>query len=134
MTVSHTVIMSSPFSQSRSSLLGLSPKCLQLVRMWSRSHVAVPHSVCSPGSPTGVSLLGWRHVPSALGWPSVMYPTAVCDHSGVVLLGGCHRLLSVPSHCSCHFATPASAGLHRRGWDVKMKLLRECRRLFTGWW
>ena len=31
--------------------------------------------------------------------------------------------------------TRASAGLdtlHRRGWEVKTKLLRECRRLFTG--
>ena len=44
------------------------------------------------------------------------------------------RLLSVASHCYCHFATRAFAGLHRRGWDVEMKLFREHRRLFTGWW
>ena len=44
------------------------------------------------------------------------------------------RLLSVCSHCSCHFAIRASAGVHRRGWEVETKLFRECRRLFTGWW
>ena len=44
------------------------------------------------------------------------------------------RLLSVCSHCSCHFAIRASAGLHGRGWEVETKLFREGRRLFTGWW
>ena len=44
------------------------------------------------------------------------------------------RSLSVCSHCSCHFAIRASAGLHRRGWEVETKLFRECRRLLTGWW
>ena len=28
----------------------------------------------------------------------------------------------------------ASAGLHRRGWEAETKLLRECKRLFAGWW
>ena len=44
------------------------------------------------------------------------------------------RLLWVASHWFCHFVTRASAGLHRRGWEVETKLLRECKRLFTGWW
>ena len=77
-------------------------------------------------------------VPSALGWPSAaIQATAACDH-GVVLFGWMlylFRLLSVCSHCSCHIEARASAGLHRRGWDVEMNLFRECRRLFTGcWW
>ena len=63
-------------------------------------------------------------------------------HGSVSPLGRCYfgwmsyffRLLWVASNCSCHFATRASAGLHRRGWEVETKLLRECRRLFTGWW
>ena len=42
-----------------------------------------------PGSPTDVSLSGWRPVLGALGWPSAMLAMAACDHSGVVLLGGC---------------------------------------------
>ena len=45
---------------------------------------------------TDVSLPGWQPVPSALGWPSAMYATAVCHHSGVVLLDGCH----ISSGCS----------------------------------
>ena len=55
------------------------------------SHVAAPnmYSFCCPGSPRVVSLPWWRPVPSALGWPSAMYATAACDHSGVVVLGGC---------------------------------------------
>ena len=81
------------FISAMSSMLGLSPKCVQLVVIWFRSHVAAPHigaySFCSPGSPTDVSLPGWRPVPSALGWPSAMYATAACDNPGVVLLGGC---------------------------------------------
>ena len=44
------------------------------------------------------------------------------------------RLLSVCSHCTCHFATRAPAGLDRRGWEVEMKVFREFRRLLTGWW
>ena len=79
-----------------------------------------------PVSPTDVSLPGWQPVPSALGWPFAMYAMAVCDHSGVVLLGGCCisvKLLSVASHCSCHLATRASVVFHRRGWDAVMKLL-----------
>ena len=47
------------------------------------------YSFCSPGSPTEVSLPGWRPVLSALGWPSAMHATEVCDYSGVVLLVGC---------------------------------------------
>ena len=62
-------------------------------------------------------------------------PCSVCP------LGSCSfgwtsyvfRLLWVASHCSCHFATHASVGLHRRGWEVETKLLRACRRPFTGW-
>ena len=30
--------------------------------------------------------------------------------------------------------TSWAADLPRRGWDVEVKLLRDCRRLFTGWW
>ena len=72
-----------PSISAMSSLLGLSPKCVQLVIMWPRSHVTAPHiQFFSPGSPTGVSLPGWLPVPSALGLPS--------DHSGAVLLGRCH--------------------------------------------
>ena len=53
--------------------------------------MAAPHiySFCCPGSPTDVSLPGWPPVPSALGWPSAIHAAAACDHSGVVLLGGC---------------------------------------------
>ena len=47
----------------------------------------------SPGSPTDALLPGWQPVPSTLGWPSAMYATAVCDHSGVVPLGGRHTSL-----------------------------------------
>ena len=54
--------------------------------MWLRR----TYSVCSHGSPTDVSLPGWQPVPGALGWPSAMFATAVCHHSGVVLLDGCH--------------------------------------------
>ena len=54
-------------------------------RMWLRR----TYRFCSPGSPTDVSLPGWRPVPSALGWRSAMDATAACDHSGVVRLGGC---------------------------------------------
>ena len=32
---------------------------------------------------------GWQPVPSALGWSSALHATAACDHSGVVILGGC---------------------------------------------
>ena len=82
-----------------SSLLGISPKCVQLVMIWFRSHVAAPHiglQCLFSGSPTDVSLPGWQPLPSALGWPSAMYATAVCHHSGVVLLDGCH----ISSGCS----------------------------------
>ena len=44
------------------------------------------------------------------------------------------RLLWVASHLFCHFLIRASAGLHRRGWEVETKLLRECKQLFIGWW
>ena len=50
---------------------------------------------------TNVSLPGWRPVPSALGWRSAKYPTAACDHSGVVLMGGsdgCCISLKAPLH------------------------------------
>ena len=49
-----------PSISAMSSLLGISPKCVQLVMIWFRSHVAAPHmySVCSHGSPTDVSLPG----------------------------------------------------------------------------
>ena len=87
MALSHRTYPS--FISAMSSRLGLSPKCVQLVMMWFRSHVAAPHmySFCCPGSPTDVSLPGWQPVPSALGWMSAMHATAACDHSGVVLLG-----------------------------------------------
>ena len=46
-----------PSISAMSSLLGISPKCVQLVMIWFRSYVAAPHmySVCSHGSPTDVS-------------------------------------------------------------------------------
>ena len=76
-----------------SYMFGLSPKCWQFVimlcgrdHMWPRR----THRFRSPGSPTDDSLPGWQPVLSALGWPSTMYATAVCDHSGVVPLGGRH--------------------------------------------
>ena len=80
-----------PFISAMSSTPGLSPKCVQLVMIWFRSHVAAPHiySFRSHDIPTDVSLPGWRPVPSALGWPSAMHATAACDLRGVVLLGGC---------------------------------------------
>ena len=34
-----------PSISAMSSLLGISPKCVQLVMIWFRSHVAVPHIV-----------------------------------------------------------------------------------------
>ena len=42
---------------------------------------------CCPGSPTDVSLPGGRL--------SAMHATAACDHSGVVLLGGCRISLGM---------------------------------------
>ena len=42
-----------------------------------------------PVAPQNVSLPRWRSVPNALGWPSAMHATVACDHSGVILLGGC---------------------------------------------
>ena len=74
-----------PYIFTMSSLFGLSPECPQLVIKWpSRTY-----SFCSPGCSTDVSL------PSALGWPSAMYATAACDHSEVVLLGGCRISLGL---------------------------------------
>ena len=49
--------------------------------------MAAPHTQFSLSD---ASLPGWQPVPSAHGWPSAMYVTAVCDHSGVVPLGGRH--------------------------------------------
>ena len=43
------------------------------------------------------------------------------------------RLMSNASHCSCHCSTRASAGLHSRGLGGDVKLLRESRRLLTGY-
>ena len=93
MALSHRTYPS--FISAMSSKLCLSPKCVQLVmvygsgRMWLRR----TYSFCCPGNPTDVSLPpslpGWQPVPSALGWMSAMHATAACDHSGVVLLGGC---------------------------------------------
>ena len=62
------------------------PNVVEIACPWLRR----TYSSCSPGSPTDVLLPGWRlsrpdHVPTAVGWPSAMYPTAVCHHSGVVL-------------------------------------------------
>ena len=72
------------------------------------------HSVgCPPCTPRQHVTLGSR----SFGWMLYLF-----------------RLLSVCSHCSCHFAIRSSAGLHRRGWEVEMKLFRECRRLFNVWW
>ena len=63
-------------------------------------------------------------------------------HGRVWPLGSCSfgwtsyffRLLWVASYCSYHFVTCASACVHRRSWEFEAKLLRECRRPFTGWW
>ena len=41
MALSHRTYPS--FISAMSSTLGLSPKCVQLVMMWFRSHVAAPH-------------------------------------------------------------------------------------------
>ena len=93
----------------------------------------------SHGSPTDVSLPGWQR-------PACPERTRLAvrhvRHGSVSPLGSCSfgwmsyffRLLWVASHWFCHFVTRASAGLHRRGWEVEMKLLRERKRLFTGWW
>ena len=35
-----------PSISAMSSLLGVSPKCVQLVTIWFRSHVAAPHIQC----------------------------------------------------------------------------------------
>ena len=35
-----------PSISAMSSLLGISPKCVQLVMIWFRSHVAAPHIQC----------------------------------------------------------------------------------------
>ena len=93
-----------------SSLFGLSPKCRQFFIMWPRSHVAAPHTHMfrSPGNPTDASLPGWQPVLSALGWPSAMYATAVCDHSGVVPLGGRHT----SSDCSGYPPTVPATSRH----------------------
>ena len=52
--------------------------------MWLRR----TYSVCSHGSPTDVSLPGWQPVPSALGWPSAMFATAVFPMTATY----CHTL------------------------------------------
>ena len=72
--------------------------------MWPRR----THRFCSPGSPTDVSLSGWQPLPRALGWPSAMYAMAVCDHSGVVILGGCH----ITSGCSVQPPTVLAISRH----------------------
>ena len=95
-------------------------------RMWLRR----TYIFCSPGSPTYVSLtctrLAVRHARHGSVWPR-----GSRSFGWMLYL---FWLLSVCSHCSCHFEARASAGLHRRGWDVKIKVFREFRRLFTGWW
>ena len=54
--------------------------------MWPRR----THRFRSTGSPTDASLPGWQPVLSALGWPSAMYATTVCDCPFFFPLGGRH--------------------------------------------
>ena len=130
-----------PSISAMSSLLGISPKCVQLVMIIVQiASGCAAHTVFfSHGSPTDVSLPGWQR-------PACPERTRLAvrhvRHGSVSPLGSCYfgwmsyffRLLWVASHWFCHFVTRASAGLHRRGWEVEMKLLRERKRLFTGWW
>ena len=77
-----------------SSLLGLSPKCSQLINMWSRSHdVTAPYTqflrsqyphrcfgavvAAACLELTRLAVLHVRH-------------SSVCVHSGAIVLGGCH--------------------------------------------
>ena len=53
------------------------------------------HTVFAVPVAPHVSLPGWRPVPRALGWPSAMHATAACDHSGVVLSGGCMMMINM---------------------------------------
>ena len=75
-------------------------------RMWLRR----TYSFCSPGSHTDVSLPGWRPAPNSLGWPSTMHATAACDHSGVVILGGCCCI-----SLDCYRFSPTVLVTSRRG-------------------
>ena len=72
------------------------------------------------------------------GWPSAMHATTACDHSGVVILGGCR----ISVDC-CRFAPTVLAtsvtwrhGLLRAytgqaGRDVEIKLFRFFFRIFS---
>ena len=96
------------------SLLGLSPICSQLIQMW--------------------SMFRWWPVTSAPGWLSAMFTRAVWSLASLSFRRMFHffRLLLDASHCSCHYATLSSAGLHSRACDNRMNLLREYRWPFTG--
>ena len=85
---SSIVQLDSPFLQF--CLCLVSPRNVGSLSRCGRDHMWPRHTRMfrSPGSPTDASLPGWQPVPSALGWPSAMYSTAVCDHSGVTPLGG----------------------------------------------
>ena len=124
-----------PSISAMSSLLGISPKCVQaarhdmvqiacgyaahtvfvltvapkMFRCLSRAH-SVGRPPCSPRQCVTTQELFF--------WMDVIFLQ--------VALGSLPLIL--------HFVTRASAGLHRRGWEVEIKLLRECKRLFTGWW
>ena len=111
------VVFATALGTDRSCIFPMSP-FLGLAKMFA----------CSPGSPSeDFSLPGWRPAPSLPPCTPRQCVTTPKWFFRVDVL-----LLSDTSHCSCHYAAQGSAVLHRRGWDVDMKPLPECR-LFAGW-
>ena len=116
------------------SLLGLSTKCLQLIRMWLRSHTydCAIHTVFAlPVAPQ----MFCCHGGSLSRAHSVGHPPCTPRQCGATpgpFLWAYVLFLEAASQCSCHCVTQASACLHRRGWDVAMKRSRDYRWLFTG--
>ena len=90
--------------------------------MWPRR----TYRFCPPGSPTDVSLQG-DSLPRAhkVGRPPYMYATAVCDHSGVVILGGCHISLGCSGQPPTVLATSRHELLRAYTGEAEM-LKRNC--------
>ena len=110
---SATAHIHSSFPQCCLSMLGLSESLLEMCaardRGSDRMLLRRTYSFFSPGCPTDDWLPGWRPIPSALGWRSAMHATAACDHSGVVLLGGCRIFID------CYRLAPTGLATSRRG-------------------